>query len=214
MIEMNIESRIYRLRGLTPILGTLPASRTLRTEFVASKAPTPELRDEEAENPFNLDDKGLTVFCRDDRDRLCLMGYQIKGFFKEALTALKLQSGVAAHRSKVDTLLFVEPRYIPLQVNGQPTREESEILERPLRAMTMQGERTTLAASEQLNDPWEIEIEISLLPSAGTAKSKPLTWDVVELALSYGAYHGMGQWRNAGYGRFTFQRVDDEGAAS
>ena len=72
------------------------------------------------------------------------------------------------------------------------------------------GERVTLAASEQVNDPWQIEIEISLLPSAGTARSKALTWTALEIALDYGAYHGLGQWRNADYGRFTWERVNDD----
>lgn len=209
MSNLNIESRIYELTGLTPILGSAPASKAIRTEWVGSKAPTDELRAEEAESPIDIDEKGLTIFNRDKQDQLCLMGYQIKGFFKSALLALKPQLKVAAPKGKVDTLVFVEPRYVPLKRNGIALREEDEILERPLRAQTMQGERVTLAASEMVLDPWSIKIEISLLPSNGTAKSEALTWEAIETALDYGAYHGLGQWRNADYGRFIWKRVEE-----
>ena len=209
MSNLNIESRIYELTGLTPILGSAPASKAIRTTWVGSKAPTDALREEEAESPIDIDEKGLTIFNRDKRDQLCLMGYQIKGFFKSALLALKPQLKVAAPKGKVDTLVFVEPRYVPLMRDGVALREEDEILERPLRAQTMQGERVTLAASEMVLDPWSIKIEISLLPSNGTAKSEALTWDAIETALDYGAYHGLGQWRNADYGRFIWKMVEE-----
>ena len=209
MSNLNIESRVYRLTGLSPLLGSSPASRAIRTQFIASKAPTPELREEEAEAAFDLDEKGLTVFNRNSNDQLCLMGHQIKGFFKAALLALKAQTKIAAPKAKVDTLLFVEPRYIPITRDDQPLRDEDEVCERPLRAQTMQGERVTLAASEQINDPWTVEFEVSMIPSEGTKRSEALTWEAVETALDYGAYHGLCQWRNAGYGRFLWTRVDD-----
>lgn len=175
MSNLIIESRIYRLTGLTPILGSAPASKAIRTQYIASKAPTDELRAEEEAAPFDLDEKGLTVFNRDSRDQLCLMGYQIKGFLKAALLALKAQCKIAAPKSKIDNLVFVEPRYIPLTREGKPLREEDDVLERPLRAQTMQGERVTLAASELVEDPWQITIEVSMVPSAGTARSEALT---------------------------------------
>ena len=207
MSNLKIESRVYLLTGTTPLLGSSPASRAIRTQYIASKAPTNELREEEE---ANAREKGLTVFTRNERDQLCLMGYQIKGFFKAALLALKGQIKISAPKSKVDTLVFVEPRYIPILRNGTPLRDEDDVLERPLRAQTMQGERVTLAASEQIDAPWSIEIEISMMPSNGTKLSEALTWDVIETALDYGAYHGLGQWRNADYGRFIWTRLDEE----
>jgi hypothetical protein len=208
MSKLITESRIYKLTGLTPILGSAPASRAIRTQYIASKAPTDKLREEEEAASFDLDEKGLTVFNRNRQDQLCLMGYQIKGFLKGALTALKAQLKIAAAKGKIDNLVFVEPRYIPLIRDGQPLRDEDEILERPLRAQTMQGERVTLAASELVEDPWEITIEMTMIPNAGTAKSEALSWDAIEAALDYGAYHGLGQWRNADYGRFIWERED------
>ena len=208
-MELKFTSRTYRLTGLTPLLGTQAASRSIRTEYIASKAPTDALREEEEANPFDLDAKGLTVFMRDGREQLCLLDYQIKGFFKESIQALRPQLNIAAAKGKVDTLIFVEPRYIPLKRDGQPFLEEDEQLERSLRTDGPMGPRTCLQASEMINDPWEIEIEITLFGSNGSGKSSPLTWEAVELALDYGAFHGLGQWRNAGYGRFTWARTDD-----
>ena len=211
MSKLNTESRVYRLTGLTPILGSLPAIKELRTEYISRNAPTKEIADEEAASAFDVNERGLTVFSRDKRDQLCVMAYQIKGFFKAALYALSGQFNIAAYKSKVDLMLFVEPRYIPLIREGKPIMAEDDILERPLRSSGPKGDRVSLAASEQIDDPWSIEIEISLLPpkKSDKAKGDPLTWDVIEAALDYGAYHGLGQWRNADYGRFLWERVED-----
>ena len=75
--------------------------------------------------------------------------------------------------------------------------------------MTMQGPRIALASSELIALPWAIDVKITLLENAATKQSKALTWDVIEDALQYGRLRGIGQWRNGGYGRFTFERTDD-----
>lgn len=212
MSKLNIESRVYKLTGLTPILGSLPASKTLRTEFIATKAPTPELAEEEAVSGVDMNDRDLTVFARDNREQICVMGYQLKGFFKSALYALSGQYKITAYKSKVDLMLFVEPRFIPLIRDGKPIMFEDDILERPLRSSGPKGDRMSLTASEQVNDPWSVEVEITLLPpkaAANGTKGDLLTWEVVEACLDYGAYHGLGQWRNADYGRFLWERVED-----
>lgn len=205
---IQFEKRKYRLVGITPLVGSQPASQEIREQFIATKAPVRELGDEEMGlSVFERDEKGVTVFMRDAHDGLCMMDYQIRGFFKGALTALKAQTGVAAVRSKVDTLLFVGPRFIPILRDGVALREEDEMLERPLRANTPQGERQALQSSEMVYDPWTIEIEIALVPNRGTPKSRPLDWEAVEAALGYGAYHGLGQWRSGGYGSFRWEEI-------
>lgn len=207
--RLEIERRRYRITGITPILGGQPANPAVREAYIASKAPTEELRQEEAALGYGSDDdRGVTVFCRDSEDRICLMAHQFKGFFKEALGAIKQQAQVANVRGKVDTLMFVSPRYIPIMRDGAAIRDEDEMLERPLRAQTMQGPRESLISSEMLYDPWYVEIEIARIPNSGTAKSKALTWEEIELAMSYGEWHGMCQWRNAGYGQFRWERID------
>ena len=72
--------------------------------------------------------------------------------------------------------------------------------------MTAQGPRVTLAGSEFVKD-WMVEIEVSLLENKETAKGKAITWAVVEDALDYGRLSGLGQWRNGGFGRFTWEQI-------
>ena len=208
--RLIMETRFYKIRGLTPILGGQPASPAVRTEYISSRAPRPELAEEEDELMANLDDKGLTVFMRDANNRLLLMDYMIKGYFKSALGAIKMQTGIASERAKVDKYLFVTPRQIPICRDGEEIIDEDDQIERPLRAQTMRGERVTLAASEMINDPWEITIGITILPNAATTKSKPITWEAIEAALDYGQLCGIGQWRNGGYGRFIWTQIEQQ----
>lgn len=207
--SLQCESRVYRLYGLTPLLGSAPASQAIRTQYIASKAPTSDRRSEEEAELFNVEEQGLTVFRRDTRDQLCLMDYQIKGFFKEAFQALQGQAKLPAFKKKVDTLMFVEPRYIPLMRDGAAMRDEDEVLERALRAETPKGPRNALQASEMVNDPWYIDLEMTLLPNPEGKSGGSLTWKNIELALDYGALHGIGQWRNASYGRFRWEQLED-----
>ena len=83
-------------------------------------------------------------------------------------------------------------------------------MERPLRARSARGEYTALAASEAVNDPWKITFEVTLIPNSSTQRSKPITWEAIEAALDYGRYLGIGQWRNAGYGRFVWKRIEEQ----
>lgn len=205
---MRLEERKYVLRGFTPLLGSQPANPDVRTAYIASKAPSPAQVDEENEMLPDLDSKGMTVFLRrNGDDALSMMDYHMVAFFKAACKALAADNGIKQAESKVGTYVFVEPRVIPILQNGAPVIEEDSVLERPLRAQTMQGPRVTLAASERIDDPWSIEITVKLIANDGTAKSKPITWEALEEALDYGALRGMGQWRNGGWGRFTWERV-------
>ena len=73
--------------------------------------------------------------------------------------------------------------------------------------MTMQGPRVSVSASEIIRPGWEIEFTLTLIANEKTAKSVALAWNVVEEALNYGAYKGLGQWRNGQNGRFTWEQV-------
>ena len=210
MSNLNIESRIYELTGLTPILGSAPASKAIRTTWVGSKAPTDELRAEEAESPIDIDEKGLTIFNRDKQDQLCLMGYQIKGFFKDSCGMLSRVSGkdasgkkkklyksaeMSAYKKIIDGGIFVSPRQIPISINT-----DVGICQRPLRAQTMQGERVALAMSEEIPAGASIEFEIGLL--SDEYEDAVIEW------LDYGILRGLGQWRNSGKGRFVYEILD------
>lgn len=211
-MAIQMEERKYKLTGLTPILGSQPADPEIRTRFIASKAPDPVQG--EAENamlPEDVEGKGLTVFLQRDQDNaLCLMDYMVVGFFKEALNRLKGQLRLAQPKSKVEAYVFVEPREIPILRNGEIITDCDSVLERPLRAQTMQGPRVTLTASEQIDDPWSVEIKVKLIDNAATKTSDPITWEAIETALDYASICGaFGQWRNGGYGRFTWERMMD-----
>ena len=123
----------------------------------------------------------------------------IKGFFKDACGMLRRQAKsesakLKAYKKVVDGLLFVNPREIPIKLNG-----ELGVLERPIRIQTPQGERVALARSDTAPAGSVIYIEILIL--GGISKKLLKEW------LDYGILRGLGQWRNAGYGKFSYKFV-------
>ena len=109
--------------------------------------------------------------------------------------AANLSGKLTAYKSVIDGLIFVQPRMIPIQVNG-----EIRDCQRPLRAQTMQGERVSLANSEEIPEGSTAEFEVICLEKDHEA--------VVQEWLDYGILRGIGQWRNSGKGRFTYEIVD------
>lgn len=207
---MKLKTRHYRLTGLTRLLASQAANPDVRSEYIASKAAELAKGDEEtARLPAeNIDKKNLTVFLRDE-GALCISDYVIKGFLKEALGALKSQIGIAAAATKVDNYVLIEPAYLRIMRGGEALDKPERILERPLRAMTMQGPRVSVTASESVEAGWEIEFDITLLENPATPKSRALTFDVIDQAMEYGCFKGLGQWRNGQNGRFTFEAFND-----
>ena len=61
------------------------------------------------------------------------------------------------------------------------------------------GERIALANSETIRAGASIEFTVRMLVDTDA--------DLVREWLDYGALHGMGQWHNAGYGRFTWEEI-------
>lgn len=218
-MQVELTERKYHLIGLTPILGSQPADEFIHTRYIESKAPSPMQAAQEAkmlEIDEDSDESNITVFYRraESDDALCLLDYMVMGFFKEAVLSMEAQNSVKLARTKVDRYLFVQPREIPLLRNGRPILEEDDVLERPLRTiMTGKGQVNMLRSSERVDDPWEVFITVQLLKNNATRKSEALTWDAIEGALNYGKLRGLGQWRNGGYGRFKWERVDEEAGA-
>lgn len=106
-------------------------------------------------------------------------------------------SKVSAYKKKIDGLIFVFPRKIPIVFDG-----EMGICQRPLRAQTAQGERIAIASSESIPEGAEIEFTIEIF-SADLVKPV-LEW------LDYGRYRGLNQWRNSGKGRFTYDILEEK----
>lgn len=205
-----METRKYRWYGITELMGSQPASEKIRSEYIASKAPTAEMADEE-QSMLKLEEKGLTIFLRDMTRKnapLCMLDYQVRAFFKGAFDAMKEQLGIQAIKNKVDKYIFVSPRKITLMRDGEPILDEDYIKERSLRAETPQGPRVALASSETVDTPWYVEFEITMIPNKSTKSSEAISWEAIENAMDYGALQGMGQWRSGGNGRFRWERVD------
>lgn len=191
-----------RITFVEPILGTLPANEEIYREFVASKAPDAETIEDEVASlgAEAVVEKGKTVFPKLEDGTPYLYDYQIKGFLKDTVGGLRKipdteSSKIKAYKKEIDKLIFVEPRRIPLQ--GVTKIKECQ---RPLRAQTAQGERISLALSEEIPEGAYIELEIVLLDARHE--------DLIRECLDYGRYSGIGQWRNSGKGRFVWEEID------
>ena len=205
---MKIEKAKIKLNFLDGILGSMPADPAIYTKFVAAKAPAGWLCDEEILNAElaaskEVDaDRNVTVFPQDETG-IFLYNYHVKGFLKEAGNILKDQVKIKNLRSKLDNYVFVNPRKIYLtRPGGEIVAEEDDVLERPLRGQTARGERITLLASERVLPPVQIVFAVELI------EHKEVTLDTIRAILDYGKYKGLGQWRNAGWGRFEWEELD------
>lgn len=207
---MKTEKKKYRLTGITSLLGSVALDKKIYTNYIATKGKDQKELDmgkEDVENVIDSEEK-ITGFYRDaETGAIVLKAYQIKGFLKEAAKVLKDQLGLLSCTSKIDNLVFVSPRNIPVMRDGLPVTDPDGFLERPLRADTAQGPRVALAKSEMIHEGWSIDIEIEVLENKKTAKSVNVDMDLVENLLEYGEKKGLLQWRNGGYGSFTFEEI-------
>ena len=185
------------------ILGTASGDPKIHETYIASNAPdAPSMQEEVAaigtEEKF---EKSMTVFPHNEDGVPFVWDYQWKGFLKDAFGMLKKIPGsecgkVKAFKKEIDGLIFVEPRRIPIDTNGQ----ELTICQRPLRAQTMQGERVALASSECAPEGSSMIFTIKMLLDSHEKS-------VIE-ALNYGVMRGFGQWRNSGKGRFSYEILE------
>ncbi len=201
------------------VLGGLNNNDKVFEEFHKPKAPV-DKQAEEAEatvDPAASNDmeKMTTVFPKNpDGSKFC-WDYQVRGFFKEAMTVgCELGEEVMKSLSKwtikktVDSMLFIEERRIPfIGVDGLPVSKVRE-LERPLRAQTMRGERICLARSEVIDAGSSIVFTVGWLESKSTKGTQRITEDAITWALNYGALKGFGQWRGGGWGRFRWEAAE------
>lgn len=195
------------IRFTQPILGTGSADPHIHERFIASKAPDAKRIEEEVE-AIGVDavvERGTTVFPKDRDGNPFIWDYQIKGFMKEACQFCRemdgaVSKGIPAYRQKIDGLVFFpESRNVRLRMaEGEPIR----INQRPLRAQTAQGPRVALAASEQVAARTECSFTVRLMASKFGTKSPVKSEDALCEWFAYGFYHGMGQWRNGGWGTF------------
>lgn len=183
------------------VLGTCPGDPDIYTTFIASKSPDANTLEDEvaAIGVDGVVEKGKTIFPKLDDGTPFFYDYQIKGFFNDTCGGLRkvkgsVSSGIKAFKKEIDKLVFVEPRNIPILFDG----EMGECF-RPLRAQTMQGERVSLAFSEQIPAGATCEFTIVLL--CDDHEKAVREW------LDYGRFSGIGQWRNSGKGRFRWEEI-------
>ena len=196
-----------RITFIEAVLGTWPSNQNIAREFIASKSPDAATVEDEvaALGADAVADKGMTVFPRNKNGEPILYDYQIKGFFKDSCGMLSRIGGkknavnesgkLTAYKKVIDGLIFVQPRMIPIHVNGEITE-----CQRPLRAQTAQGERVSLANSEQI--PADSTCEFEVLCMDDSHEKAVREW------LDYGVLRGIGQWRNSGKGRFNYEILD------
>jgi len=188
------------------LLGTACNNPEVHREFIASKSKDADKMEQEiaALASDELIERSMTVFPRNKDGKPIIWDYQVKGFLKEATGVLielmdkelkvgKTKLSKYTFKRVVDNYLFVFPRQAELRGTlGEP-------LTRPLRADTMKGERISLATSEVMKAGTVFEVEVRCLA--------PVLESLVKECLEYGSLKGLGQWRNAGWGRFTWEEV-------
>ena len=210
---------------ITPLLATNPGNENIYKDFIANdEKTTSERRSEEVERlgPDEVEKRGMTVFLREPDNPMIplIKDYTWLGFLKSRAKALAkidgtVVSSMKAYVKEVNDLVTVYPRFQPLMLpDGTGTSvvelKQSKLegvaidgvdaLERPLRAETMQGDRVALAKSESAPAGSKVVVTFRCERKEGL--------DLVKECLDYGDQHGTGQWRNAGYGRFTWKKLD------
>ena len=198
-----METIKVKITFIEPVLGTCPSNEEIYREFIGSKAEDAATVEDEvaALGADAVAEKGMTVFPKDEDGTPFFWDYQIKGFFKGACGFLKkadgyLSKGLKAYKKEIDGLIFPFPRRIRIENYGE-IRE----CQRPLRAQTLQGERVSLAMSEEIPAGATITFEVRCLNAADV--------ELVKEWLDFGELNGIGQWRNSGKGRFTWEELRD-----
>ena len=185
------------------VLGSSPSNEELLAAYIASKAPTDDLTAQEVDNiKAQAAEERTTIFPKTADGTPFIYDYQIKGMFKDSCTAGKAGypggkhcAALKAYKKAIDGLIFVSPREIPYNLHGL----KMGFCERPLRAQTPMGERVSIAKSETVPAGSTIEFEVTCLDQK--------LEDVVRECFDYGTLRGLGQWRNSGKGRFTWEEL-------
>lgn len=197
-----------RLTFTNEVLGTATNDLDIYRKYIAGNAPDEGKVEEETHSLEAADESGkasMTVFSRDENGNPIFWDYQIRGFFKDACSALSKCKGaeeakhscsIKAYKKVIDGCIFVEPRQIPIDLHGG----KMGICSRPLRAQTMQGERVALATSETC--PAGSTIDFTVICINDDHEKAVIEW------LEYAKFKCLGQWRNSGKGTARYEILD------
>lgn len=199
----NLKVRITFKEG---VLGTQTGDKDVYKNFIASKSPDATTLEEEVANLGEdaVIEKGKTIFPKHE-GKPFFYDYQIRGFFKSACSALKQVEGtksskVKAYKKKVDLTVFVVDR-----MNFIENYDKITECQRPLRCSTMQGERVSIAISEEIGKGATLNFTVRCLIDSDI--------ELVKEWLDYGQFNGLGQWRNSSKGSFYYEILNDNGEA-
>ncbi len=232
-VRITLEEDLLGTKALDPAIfedyiGAKCPDSELRKKEIQTARKTAEGLEEGPDEP----ETGITVFHRTevinegDKKKPFIYDYQILGFFKEAgdtyrsVEANKIKEAETFNKQaekdgtkkkpvprkvwgsakkKIDRMVFVFPRKIIL------SDEEGlrPILERPIRVNGPQGERVAIARSETIPAGTSFDVEIKFIPGS------LITVDMIKEILDYGALKGLGQWRNASWGRISWEELGD-----
>jgi len=153
--------------------------------------------------------KGTTVFFWNKELKRPMIGdHMIYGFLKAASEAIGntmpkkngtvLQS-VSWTQSRINQTVRIPTPFITFDKDIKRDATGNPVyLQRSLRAQTAQGPRVSLAKSEVVEAGAKLRFNIKIL------KDSPISEEILHTLFSYGEFSGLGQWRNAGNGMFTY----------
>jgi hypothetical protein len=187
------------------MLGTVPKNKDVYKDYIAKKATDKGIAidvAEELETVLEMEEKGWTGF-HEDEEGIFIYDYMVKGNIKANVENL-IQSGtikkITAYKTHLDRWLFVNPRKIRFYDGETLIKSPQGVMERPLRAMTMQGPRVSLTKSDIIKAGSTFSFEIAVLDNP------KFDLDPIREALDYSQFYGIGQWRGSGgYGKFTVE---------
>ena len=203
-----------RIKFIEEILGTAAADQEIHRTYIASKAPdAPSIEEEVAAVGVDeVTENKMTVFPKNKDGKPIFWNYQIKGYLKNAQKTLNMYNEkgkfpyMPSYKSKIDNLIFVwnidstpEMPDRGIEIHFPEGVTESVDCQRPLRAETAQGPRVALAHSETCPEGSWCEFIIE--------SRDPKLEKYIREWLDSGVYYGIGQWRNAGKGRFTWEEI-------
>lgn len=194
---MEITKYKLKVTFLEDVLGSTPLNEEVFSDYIASKHPNGNGAEELATLETDTM-RGKTGFHRNENGTPVLYNYVVKGFLKDSWTKCREHKNsrakeLKAGKNKLTGHVFISERIIPILGVRDPY-----VLERPLRAETMQGPRVALAASEAIPAGAHFACTLEVLAP------HIITEDLLRELLDYGKYSGFGQWRSGGFGRFEY----------
>ena len=132
--------------------------------------------------------EGTVSLSRDDKGRLALFDYQVKGYFKDACSILARDGSgtesakLKAYKKIINGYVLVQPRVIPFEIEGG---------------------QEVLADSGAIPAGAYVDLTITCLSDEHMV--------AVEEWLDYGWFRGFGQWRNPGK-NISWEKLEERSA--